>query len=164
MVFHDTPHPEEPELDRALRPGSLAEFVGQDRVRANLGVAIEAARQRREPLDHVLFAGPPGLGKTTLAHLIARAMDSAITVTSGPALSSPRDMAGTLSRQQHGDVLFIDEIHRLPRSVEEYLYTAMEDHAIDVVIDPGGPSSRSRWWVRPPGRACSPVPCAGASA
>lgn len=143
MDFHEARQPGEVEFDRALRPTTLAEFVGQDRVRENLRIAITAARERGEPLDHVIFAGPPGLGKTTLAHLIAGAMGSQITVTSGPALSGPRDVAGTLSRQERGDILFIDEIHRLPRSIEEYLYTAMEDHAIDVVLDAGGPSSRS---------------------
>ena len=142
-MFHDARQPGEVEFDRALRPTSLAEFVGQDRVRENLRVAVEAARAREEPLDHVIFAGPPGLGKTTLAHLIAGAMGTQITVTSGPALASPKDVAGTLTRQERGDILFIDEIHRLPRTVEEYLYTAMEDHAIDVVLDSSGPSSRS---------------------
>ena len=132
MIFREDQQAGEKEFDRALRPTSLAEFIGQDLVRGNLEVAIRAARARQEPLDHVIFAGPPGLGKTTLAHLISRAMGTNITVTSGPALSSPRDMAGTLSRQERGDVLFIDEIHRLPRAIEEYLYTAMEDHAIDV--------------------------------
>lgn len=143
MDFHEARQSGELEFDRALRPTSLEEFVGQDLVRENLRIAVAAARARSEPLDHVIFAGPPGLGKTTLAHLIAGAMQTQITVTSGPALSSPRDVAGTLSRQERGDILFIDEIHRLPRSIEEYLYTAMEDHAIDVVLDAGGPSSRS---------------------
>ncbi|MCC6781679.1 MAG: Holliday junction branch migration DNA helicase RuvB [Planctomycetes bacterium] len=130
------------DFDRALRPTSFDEFVGQDRIRENLGIAIAAARQRREPLDHVLFSGPPGLGKTTLSHLIAAGMGADIVVTSGPALVAPRDLVGTLSRLQRGDVLFVDEIHRLPRVVEEYLYSAMEDQAIDVVLDPG-PSGRS---------------------
>ncbi len=143
MVFHEDRQPGEIEFDRALRPTRLEEFVGQERVRENLRVAITAARARDEPLDHVIFAGPPGLGKTTLAHLISQAMGTTITVTSGPALSSPRDVAGTLSRLGRGDILFIDEIHRVPRTVEEYLYTAMEDHAIDVVLDASGPSSRS---------------------
>ncbi len=133
---------EDREFDRALRPTSFDEFVGQDRIRENLRIAITAARQRKEPLDHVLFAGPPGLGKTTLSHLIAAGMGTRIIVTSGPALVAPRDLVGTLSRLEHGDVLFVDEIHRLPRVVEEYLYSAMEDQAIDVVLDPG-PSGRS---------------------
>ncbi len=143
MIFDRDPQPGEVEFDRALRPGSLAEFIGQERVRENLRVAIAAARARQEPLDHVIFAGPPGLGKTTLAHLIASEMGTNLTVSSGPALASPRDVAGALTRQERGDILFIDEIHRLPRAVEEYLYTAMEDHAIDLVLDPNGPASRS---------------------
>ncbi|MBI5849943.1 MAG: Holliday junction branch migration DNA helicase RuvB [Planctomycetes bacterium] len=130
------------DFDRALRPASFDDFVGQDRIRENLRIAIEAARQRREPLDHVLFSGPPGLGKTTLSHLIATAMGANIVVTSGPALVAPRDLVGTLSRLQRGDVLFVDEVHRMPRIVEEYLYSAMEDQAIDVVLDPG-PAGRS---------------------
>jgi Holliday junction DNA helicase RuvB len=142
MVFHEAQEPEEREYDRALRPTSFSEFIGQDLVRENLRIAIEAARGRGEPLDHVLLSGPPGLGKTTLAHLIAIGMESQIVVTSGPALSAPRDLMGTLSRLERGDVLFVDEVHRLPRVVEEYLYTAMEDHAIDVVLDPG-PAGRS---------------------
>ncbi len=132
----------EREFDRALRPGSLAEFVGQERVRANLDIAVRAARQRNEPLDHILFCGPPGLGKTTLAFLIANEMDSAIIVSSGPALASPKDLAGTLSRLERGDVLFLDEIHRCPRAVEEFLYSAMEDLAIDITLDQG-PAART---------------------
>ncbi len=142
MIFHETVQHEEQEFDRTLRPGSFAEFIGQDRIRENLRIAITAAKRRSEPLDHVLFVGPPGLGKTTLSHLIAREMETAITVTSGPVLGSPRDLMGTLTRLARGDVLFVDEIHRLPKSVEEYLYTAMEDHAIDVVLDQG-PAGRS---------------------
>lgn len=142
MVFHEPPRPEEQEFDRALRPTSLDAFVGQTRVVENLRIAIEAALGRQEPLDHVIFSGPPGLGKTTLAHLIAGAMGTNLTVTSGPALLAPKDLAGALSRQQRGDVLFIDEIHRMPKVVEEYLYTAMEDHAIDVSIDRGGETGR----------------------
>ncbi len=142
MIFDAEGTAEEREIDRALRPVSFDEFVGQKTIREDLHIAITAARQRREPLDHVLFAGPPGLGKTTLAHLIAAAMESQIVVTSGPALVAPRDLVGTLSRLQRGDVLFVDEIHRMPRVVEEYLYSAMEDSAIDVVIDPG-PTGRS---------------------
>jgi len=133
---------DEPEFDRALRPGSLDEFIGQDRLRQNLGVAIQAARQRHEPLDHILFCGPPGLGKTTLAFLLAREMRTQIIVSSGPALSAPRDVCGLLSRLETGDILFLDEIHRLPRAVEEYLYSAMEDQAIDITLDQG-PAARS---------------------
>ncbi|MBK8977942.1 MAG: Holliday junction branch migration DNA helicase RuvB [Planctomycetes bacterium] len=142
MMFDAEGTPEERELDRALRPATFDDFVGQDTVREDLRIAIQAARQRREPLDHVLFAGPPGLGKTTLAHLIAAGMETRIVVTSGPALVAPRDLVGPLSRLERGDVLFVDEIHRMPRVVEEYLYSAMEDSAVDIVID-SGPSGRT---------------------
>lgn len=149
MVFHAAPDPHEQEFDRSLRPGSFTEFVGQEQIRDNLRIAIEAATGRGEPLDHVLLCGPPGLGKTTLAHLIAQGMGADIVVTSGPALGAPKDLAGTLTRLQRNEVLFIDEIHRLPKQLEEYLYSAMEDHAIDVVLDPG-PSGRSvRLGVQP---------------
>ncbi|MFK7743271.1 MAG: Holliday junction branch migration DNA helicase RuvB [Planctomycetota bacterium] len=149
MVFHQAPDPREQEFDRSLRPGTFQEFVGQEQIRDNLRIAIEAATGREEPLDHVLLCGPPGLGKTTLAHLIAQGMDADIVVTSGPALGAPKDLAGTLTRLTRNQVLFIDEIHRLPMQLEEYLYSAMEDHAIDVVLDPG-PSGRSvRLGVQP---------------
>ncbi len=149
MVFHAAPDPHEQEFDRSLRPGSFDEFVGQEQIRDNLRIAIEAATGREEPLDHVLLCGPPGLGKTTLSHLIALGMQADIVVTSGPALGAPKDLAGTLTRLQRNEVLFIDEIHRLPKQLEEYLYSAMEDHAIDVVLDPG-PSGRSvRLGVQP---------------
>jgi Holliday junction DNA helicase RuvB len=142
MVFHEQPSSDEVAFDRALRPDHLDAFVGQQAIRENLAIAIEAARQRGEALDHVLFSGPPGLGKTTLAFLIADAMGTQITVTSGPALQTGRELAPTLTRLEAGDVLFIDEIHRLPRAVEEYLYSAMEDGALDLVLDPG-PAGRS---------------------
>ncbi len=149
MVFHDQPDPNEREFDRSLRPGTFADFVGQEQIRDNLRIAIAAARERSEPLDHVLLCGPPGLGKTTLAHLIAQGMGSDIVLTSDPALGAPKDLAGTLTRLKRNQVLFIDEIHRLPKTLEEYLYSAMEDHAIDVVLDPG-PSGRSvRLGVQP---------------
>ena len=149
MVFHAAPDPQEREFDRSLRPGTFTEFVGQEQVRDNLSIAIEAATGREEPLDHVLLCGPPGLGKTTLAYLIAQGMGGDIVITSGPALGAPKDLAGTLTRLQRNQVLFIDEIHRLPKALEEYLYSAMEDHAIDVVLDPG-PSGRSvRLGVQP---------------
>ena len=149
MVFHDQPDPNEREFDRSLRPGTFADFVGQEQIRDNLRIAISAARERSEPLDHVLLCGPPGLGKTTLAHLIAQGMGSDLVITSGPALGAPKDLAGTLTRLKRNQVLFIDEIHRLPKTLEEYLYSAMEDHAIDVVLDPG-PSGRSvRLGVQP---------------
>lgn len=142
MVFHEDAQREELEYDRALRPPTFADFVGQGPVRENLEIAIQAARARQEPLDHVLFAGPPGLGKTTLSHLIASGMGVAITVTSGPALTSPKDLMGTLTRLERSQVLFVDEIHRMPRTVEEYLYTAMEDNAVDLPIDQG-PAGRT---------------------
>jgi Holliday junction DNA helicase RuvB len=149
MVFHDQPDPNEREFDRSLRPGTFADFVGQEQILDNLRIAIAAARERSEPLDHVLLCGPPGLGKTTLAHLIAQGMGSDLVITSGPALGAPKDLAGTLTRLKRNQVLFIDEIHRLPKALEEYLYSAMEDHAIDVVLDPG-PSGRSvRLGVQP---------------
>lgn len=126
----------------SLRPRTLDEYVGQREVVDNLGVAIAAARQRDEPLDHVLFHGPPGLGKTTLAHIIANEMGTEISHTSGPALERPADMVGLLSNLERGQVLFIDEIHRLSSTVEEYLYSAMEDFSVDIVTGQG-PKARS---------------------
>jgi len=120
-----------------LRPQLLSEYVGQKMVLENLRIAIEAARGRNEPLDHVLLHGPPGLGKTTLAHVIATEMGAEIITTSGPALERAADLVGILTNLHDGEVLFIDEIHRLPRVVEEYLYPAMEDFEIDFVLDPG---------------------------
>lgn len=142
MIFHDAPEPRDVEFDRSLRPTTFGEFVGQDQIRDNLRIAITAARARGEPLDHVLLCGPPGLGKTTLAHLIAQGMGVELVITSGPALAAPRDLAGTLTRLKRDQVLFVDEIHRLPTALEEYLYSAMEDHAIDIVLD-SGPGGRS---------------------
>jgi Holliday junction DNA helicase RuvB len=129
-------------LDAALRPRTFDGFVGQARVLDNLQVAVTAARQRGEPLDHTLLSGLPGLGKTTLACLLAREMDTELRMTSGPALSKAADLAGLLTNLQKGDILFVDEVHRLSPVVEEYLYTAMEDYAIDIVID-SGPAARS---------------------
>ena len=126
----------EPEI-LSLRPGLLAEYVGQSEVVETLKIAIEAAKIRGEPLDHVLFHGPPGLGKTTLAHIIANELDTVMTVTSGPALEKGGDLIGILTHLNQGDVLFIDEIHRTPKTVEEFLYPAMEDFAVDVVFDKG---------------------------
>ncbi len=121
----------------SLRPRDFSEYIGQKRIIKNLKIAVQAARERGEPLDHLLFHGPPGLGKTTLAHVIAAEMDAEIVCTSGPALERPADLVGILTNLSRGDVLFIDEIHRLPRIVEEYIYPAMEDFQIDMVIDPG---------------------------
>ncbi len=127
----------ERELDATLRPGHFAEFIGQDKVKENLHIFIQAARARGEALDHVLFYGPPGLGKTTLAHIIAREMGANIRLTSGPTLERAGDLAGLLTNLNENDVLFIDEIHRLNRVVEEYLYPAMEDFKLDIILDKG---------------------------
>ena len=121
----------------SLRPDKLSEYVGQTEVVETLKIAIEAAMQRREPIDHVLLHGPPGLGKTTLAHIIANEMGCNLTVTSGPALEKGGDLIGMLTHLESGDILFIDEIHRIPKTVEELLYPAMEDFAIDFVFDKG---------------------------
>lgn len=137
--------PEDTEMDRGetgLRPARLSEYIGQDAVKANLSIFIQAALRREEPLDHVLLSGPPGLGKTTLASIIAREMGSSIHITSGPAIERPGDLAGILTNLQPGDVLFIDEIHRLSRAVEEVLYPGMEDYCLDIVLDKG-PAARS---------------------
>jgi holliday junction DNA helicase RuvB len=129
-------------LDPALRPKRLSDLIGQDRVKQNLAILIDAARQRAEPLDHVLFYGPPGLGKTTLAHILANEMGVNIKITAGPAIERPGDLAAILSNLRAGDILFIDEVHRLGRSIEEVLYPAMEDFSLDIIIGKG-PSARS---------------------
>jgi holliday junction DNA helicase RuvB len=121
----------------ALRPPTLDAFVGQGRLKERLAIAIGAAQERDEPLEHVLFHGPPGLGKTSLAHIIATEMGGKLITTSGPALEKTADLMGVLTNLQPGDVLFIDEIHRTPRTIEEYLYPAMEDFAVDFVLDKG---------------------------
>jgi len=128
--------------EKALRPRRLSEFVGERPFLGNLRIFLQAARERGEPLDHTLFYGPPGLGKTTLAHIIAQEMGTRLHATSGPALQRPADLAGLLTQLEAGDVLFIDEIHRLHPSIEEYLYSAMEDYRLDIVID-SGPHART---------------------
>ncbi len=133
---------EDTTLDLALRPSSFDEYVGQDRVKDNLKVFIQAAKERGEALDHVLFSGPPGLGKTTLAHIIAREMGVNIKTTSGPVIERQGDLAAILTNLEKGDVLFVDEIHRLNRVIEEVLYPAMEDYQLDIIIGQG-PSARS---------------------
>ena len=133
---------EERELDTTLRPRSFDEFVGHEKLKDNLRVFIEAARKREEALDHVLFYGPPGLGKTTLANIIAHEMGVGLTSTSGPVIDKPGDLAGVLTNLKHRSVLFIDEVHRLNHIVEEYLYPAMEDFTLDIMLD-RGPSARS---------------------
>ena len=127
---------QQPEI-LSLRPEYLSDYVGQAEVVETLRIAIEASMQRREPIDHVLLHGPPGLGKTTLAHIIANEMGGNLTVTSGPALEKGGDLIGLLTHLESGDIIFVDEIHRIPKAVEEFLYPAMEDFAIDFVFDKG---------------------------
>ena len=134
--------PEDEATENPLRPKTLNDYIGQEKVREALSIYIRAAKERHDPLDHVLLAGPPGLGKTTLAGIIANEMGVNIRVTSGPAIEKPGDLAAILSNLNSGDVLFIDEIHRLSRSVEEVLYPSMEDFALDIIIGKG-PSARS---------------------
>ena len=139
---HDTSEGKDKDLEGIIRPRELEDFTGQGEIVSNLKIFIQAAKLRGEPLDHTLFHGPPGLGKTTLAHIIANEMGVNMKITSGPVLDRPGDLAGLLTSLEPGDVLFIDEIHRLSPEVEEYLYSAMEDYVIDIMIDKG-PGARS---------------------
>ena len=134
--------PEESDIDRALRPLNFDDFAGQESILENLKIFVQAAKERGEALDHTLFHGPPGLGKTTLAHILANELEVGIKLTSGPVLDKPGDLAGLLTNLQSRDILFIDEIHRLSPIVEEYLYSAMEDYKIDILIE-SGPNART---------------------
>ena len=125
----------EQEIDKALRPLSFSDFIGQDSIIKNLKVFVEACNQREDALDHTLFHGPPGLGKTTLAHILANELNVGLKVTSGPVIDKPGDLAGLLTNLEERDILFIDEIHRLSPIIEEYLYSAMEDYKIDIMIE-----------------------------
>ena len=132
----------EQEIDKALRPLSFSDFIGQDSIIKNLKVFVEACNQREDALDHTLFHGPPGLGKTTLAHILANELNVGLKVTSGPVIDKPGDLAGLLTNLEERDILFIDEIHRLSPIIEEYLYSAMEDYKIDIMIE-SGPNART---------------------
>ncbi|MDI6857089.1 MAG: Holliday junction branch migration DNA helicase RuvB [Dehalococcoidia bacterium] len=148
-ILSGRPREEDVALETSLRPRRLDEYIGQDRVKENLRIAMAAAQMRREPLDHVLLYGPPGLGKTTLSYIIAAEMGVSVRVTSGPAIERPGDLAAILTNLHREDVLFIDEIHRLARAVEEILYPAMEDFALDLVLGKG-PGARSVRLSLPP--------------
>lgn len=142
VLMPDLESNDESGFDAQLRPGSLDEYVGQSQIKESLSIFIQAARQRGEPLEHVLLSGPPGLGKTTLAHIIAKEMNAGVRVTSGPALERTGDLAAILTNLSEGDVLFIDEIHRLPKTIAESLYPAMEDFAFDIILGKG-PAART---------------------
>ena len=158
MIGHDVdpepildpqPHHDEGELERSLRPRNLDDFVGQPRVKEQLSLILAGARRRQAAADHLLFSGPPGLGKTSLAHIVAAEMQAALRATSGPALERPGDLAAILTNLEHGDILFLDEIHRLPRPVEEILYPAMEDGVLDIVVGKG-PAAKAFQLPLPP--------------
>ncbi|KXK50201.1 MAG: Holliday junction DNA helicase RuvB [Chlorobi bacterium OLB5] len=140
--FSPEKQPEDREILNELRPDNFNEFTGQDKIKRNIGISIESSKKRNDSLDHVLFTGPPGLGKTTLAYIIASEMGSRIISTSGPVLEKPGDIAGMLTKLEAKDILFIDEIHRIPKVIEEYLYSAMEDYKLDIIIEQG-PGARS---------------------
>ena len=141
-VITPKPKPEDKKLDLTLRPKTLNEYVGQEKIKKNLRIFIEAAKKRNQPIEHVLLHGGPGLGKTTLAHIISQEMGTNIRVTSGPAIEKTGDLAAILTNLQNGDIFFIDEIHRLGKTIEEVLYPAMEDYALDIVVG-RGPSART---------------------
>lgn len=151
--------PEDQKIESSLRPQMLKDYIGQEKIKSNLKVYIDAAKSRGESLDHVLFYGPPGLGKTTLSCIIANEMGVNIKITSGPAIEKPGEIAAVLNNLQEGDVLFVDEIHRLNRQVEEVLYPAMEDFAIDIMLGKDSSARSIRlicrillWWERRPGQ------------
>lgn len=142
QVISDTLNQKDAAYDLSLRPSKFRDFIGQGKIKERLELFVEAARGRGDVLDHVLLFGPPGLGKTTLAYILAEAMGTTIRSTSGPVIEKPADLAGILTNLERGDIVFIDEIHRLPKTVEEYIYAAMEDFVIDIIIDQG-PNARS---------------------
>ena len=150
---------EDVKIEGSLRPQHLDDYIGQEKTKKNLKVYIEAAKQRSDVLDHVLFYGPPGLGKTTLAGIIANEMGTHMKVTSGPAIEKPGEMAAILNNLQEGDVLFVDEIHRLNRQVEEVLYPAMEDFAIDIMIGKGSSARSAEVYAGRRNNACRSFDC-----